>query len=299
MPDMSNRHRRLNVKGAGYTVLARIFTALVAIPLSVILIFWPGGLPFAVAICIFSLLGANEFYANVRKIGIRPVEWAGFAAVALFVVSARTYEIKTIGSIFPAVLTLLLILSFCTEFFRRNRAPIINVGTTVFGAIYVGWMISQLVVLRGFGGTIQVGSYKAEAGAWLVMLTFLCTWACDSGAYFIGRSFGKRKIAPNLSPNKTVEGSIGGFVGSVIFALIMGTVIRLPIQHSLALGAMFGVLCQLGDLSESAIKRELAVKDFGTIMPGHGGILDRFDSVLFAGPAAYYYIVIFLQHWPK
>lgn len=299
MPNIKTGYSSLFTREQSRTLFVRIISALIAIPIAVILIFWPHGLPFAVAICLISLLGANEFYGNIRKIGMRPVEWAGFAAVALFVVSARTYEFSTIGSIFPAVLTLLLILSFCVEFFRRNRAPIINVGTTVFGAVYVGWMISHLVVLRGIGGSIQVGSFRAETGAWLVMLTFMCTWACDSGAYFMGKSFGKRRIAPNLSPNKTIEGSIGGFIGSVIIAAITGHIIHLPLLHSLALGAIFGVLCQLGDLSESAIKRELGIKDFGTIIPGHGGILDRFDSVLFAAPAAYYYVFVFLQHWPK
>lgn len=280
-------------------MLVRILSALVGIIFTVLLVFWPGGLPFAVAVCIVALLGANEFYGNVRKIGTRPIEWAGFAAVALFVVSARRYEVSTIGSIFPAVITLFLILSFVVEFLRKDRAPVINIGTTVFGAIYVGWMISHMVVLRGMPGTIRVGSYNVEAGACLVMLTCLCTWACDSGAYFIGKSFGKKKIAPNLSPNKTVEGSIGGFLSSVVLAIITGIVIHLPMCHAVALGTMFGILCQVGDLSESAIKRELALKDFGTIMPGHGGVLDRCDSLLFAAPAAYYYVVLFLQNWPK
>ncbi len=279
-------------------MLARVLTALVGIPLAVFLIFYPGGLYFAIAICFVSVLGALEFYGHARKTGARPVEWAGLAAVALFVVSARTYERAQIGSIFPAVLTLLLILSFCVELLRRKRSPIVNVGSTVFGAIYVGWLISHLVVLRGVPGRpITVFSYTAEAGAWLVMFTFLCTWACDTGAYFFGRSYGRTKIAPRLSPNKTVEGSAAGLVCSVLIAVVMGILIDLPAQHAVALGVLFGMLCQLGDLSESAIKREVSVKDSGSIVPGHGGILDRFDSLLFAAPAAYYYVVLFLDKW--
>ncbi|MCE5321718.1 phosphatidate cytidylyltransferase [bacterium] len=278
-------------------MLKRIITALIGIPLAVILIFYPNGLPFAVAIGLVSILGAHEFYSGVRKLGSQPVEWAGLAAVALFVVSARTYGPKTIGAIFPAVLTLLLILSFCVEIIRRKRAPLINVGATVFGAIYVGWLIMHLVVLRGIDGTITVGAYTKEAGAWLVMFTFLATWASDTGAYFVGRFLGKTKIAPTLSPNKTVEGSIGGFVGALILSMVAGMIIHLPWYHGLALGVIFGVLSQLGDLSESAIKREIGIKDFGNVMPGHGGILDRFDSMLFAGPAMYYYVVLFLRQW--
>jgi phosphatidate cytidylyltransferase len=278
-------------------VLKRILTAAVCIPLAVVLIFYPAGLPFAVAIGLISILGAHEFYSGVRRLGARPVEWAGLVAVALFVFSARTYGPKTIGAIFPAVLTLLLVLSFCVEIIRHKRSPLINVGATVFGAIYVGWLIMHLVVLRGIEGTITVGPYTNEAGAWLVMFTFLATWASDTGAYFLGRAFGRTKIAPTLSPNKTVEGSIGGFVGAVMLSIGAGTVIHLPWYHALALGVIFGVVSQLGDLSESAIKREIGIKDFGNVMPGHGGILDRFDSMLFAGPAMYYYVVLFLRHW--
>lgn len=280
-------------------MLARILTAFIGIPFAVFMIFYPGGLPFAVAIGLVSVLGAAEFYGGVRKLGARPVEVAGLLASGLFVVSARTYEQSTIGAMFPAVLTLLLIFSFFVELIRKNRAPLVNVGATVFGAIYIGWLISHIVALRGVSGEITVGPFTREAGAYMVMFVFLCTWACDTGAYFTGRFYGKTKIAPKLSPNKTVEGSVGGVLGSLVIAFIAGSIIRLPAHHTLALGLMFGVLSQLGDLSESAIKREVGIKDFGKIMPGHGGILDRFDSLLFSGPAAYYYVVLFLREWMK
>ncbi len=290
-------------------MLVRILTGLVGIPLAFFLIFAQTGVPFAVAMGIISILGAMEFYRGVRKIGARPVEWAGLLAVLFFAISATTFRYAdrtTVGAIFPTALTLLLIASFCVEMIRTDRSPILNVGTTVFGAIYVGWLISHLVILRGvvLGSgdtvpTIAVGPLHPEVGACLVMLTFLSTWACDTSAYFFGRAFGKTKIAPKLSPNKTVEGSIAGLLGTIVVASIAGWVIHLPWYHGLAMGAIFGILSQLGDLSESSIKRELNIKDFGTIVPGHGGILDRFDSLLFTGPAAYYYAMLFLQHWAK
>mgnify|MGYP000852022209 CR=1 FL=1 len=288
-------------------MLYRILTALVGIPLAFVLVFWPGGLPFAVAMGAISVLGALEFYKGVRKIGARPVEWAGLLAVLFFVFSARTFRYEegtTIGAIFPTALTLLLILSFTVEMIRRERAPILNVGSTVFGAIYVGWLISHLVVLRGVRLDVPESELLhwnplGDPGACLVMLTFLGTWACDTGAYFLGRSFGKTKLAPKLSPNKTWEGAVGGFGSSVVVTLIAGYFIHLPWVHCLALGALFGLFTQLGDLSESTIKRELDMKDFGTMVPGHGGILDRFDSLLFTGPVAYYYAVLFLSHWLK
>lgn len=298
-------------------MLYRILTALVGIPLAFVLVFWPGGIPFAVAMGAISVLGALEFYRGVRKIGARPVEWAGLLAVLFFVFSARTFRYAdgtTIGAIFPTALTLLLILSFTVEMIRRERAPILNVGSTVFGAIYVGWLMSHLVVLRGVHlgvPEIDVSHWNPgeflkwctaafeDPGARLVMLTFFGTWACDTGAYFLGRAFGKTKLAPRLSPNKTWEGAIGGFLASVAVTVGAGYIIHLPVAHSIALGALFGLFTQLGDLSESTIKRELGIKDFGTLVPGHGGILDRFDSILFTSPIAYYYAVLFLHNWPK
>ncbi len=153
--------------------------------------------------------------------------------------------------------------------------------------------------MRQFPGSMQIGSQVYEKGAVLVMLTFLATWACDTFAYFAGKYYGKKKIAPNLSPGKTWEGSIGGFAGSLIMVVALSFLIKIPIGHALALGSLFGLLSQIGDLSESAIKREIGIKDSGSIVPGHGGILDRFDSLLFSGPIAYYYILLFLKDWPK
>jgi len=280
-------------------VLTRILSAAVAIPLAVILIFYPGGIPFAVAVGLVAIAGTHEYYNGVRKLNARPVEILGLLAVALFVVSALRYERSQIGAIFPAVLTLLLIASFCVELVRENRAPLVNVGATVFGAIYVGWLIMHLVVLREIPGNVTVGPYIREAGAWLVMMAFICTWVSDTAAFFVGKFFGKKKLAPKLSPNKTVEGSIGGLVGALASVMIVGTIIALPWYHSLILGMVMGVLCQLGDLSESAIKREVGLKDFGHVLPGHGGVLDRMDSMLFTGPVMYYYVVLFLANWPK
>ena len=287
-------------------VLTRVLSAAVAIPLAVVLIFWnpplphcPHGIPFAVAVGLVAIAGTHEYYNGVRKLKARPVEVLGLLAVALFVVSALGYGRSQIGAIFPAVLTLLLIASFCVELLRENRAPLVNVGATVFGAIYVGWLIMHLVVLRELPGKVTVGPYVRDAGAWLVMMAFICTWVSDTGAFFVGKFFGKKKLAPKLSPNKTVEGSIGGFVGAMASAIIVGTIIAIPWYHSLVLGAIMGVLCQLGDLSESAIKREMGLKDFGHVLPGHGGVLDRMDSMLFTGPAMYYYVVLFLVNWPK
>lgn len=285
-------------RGGILRMFKRIITSAVGIPLAFILILYPGGVPFAAAMCVVTVLGVLEFYGGVRKVGARPVEWAGVAASALFVVSMRTFQHGKIGAVLPALLTGLIVVSLMVELIRKKRSPVVNVGATVFGAVYVGWLLSHVVVLRSLPGSLDIWGQHVQAGAAFVLYIFLCTWASDSGAYFVGRSYGRTKYAPKLSPNKTVEGSIAAVVCTVLASAIFGWVIHLPYGHALTLGIIFGIVAQIGDLSESAIKRELGIKDFGVIVPGHGGVLDRFDSMLFTGPAAYYYATLFLHNWP-
>ncbi len=276
----------------------RVITGIVGIPIAVVLIFWPGGVPFAAGVTLVALVGASEFYAQVRKTGARPVEWVGLLAVVVFVVSAGAQHNEHSELAVRLLFSVLLVLSFLAELVRRNRSPIVNLGTTVLGAIYVGWMLSHVVMLRRFSEKLVLVGFESTAGAWLVMYVFLCTWACDTAAYFVGKYYGRTKLAPRLSPGKTVEGSIGGAIASILVSSALGAFIGLPAEHSLALGLILGIFAQLGDLTESALKREIGIKDFGNIMPGHGGVLDRFDSLLFTGTAAYYYASYFLKHWP-
>jgi len=161
-------------------------------------------------------------------------------------------------------------------------------------------LFSYLVFLRSLSGTIAApffGSHfpVAARGAWLVLYVFVVTWSADAGAYFIGMRFGKRPLAPRLSPKKTVEGAVGGVLASTVTSLLMGTWLGLPWIHCLIIGPVLGALGEIGDLAESALKRDLGIKDFGGILPGHGGVLDRFDSLLFTAPVAYYYLV-FVVH---
>lgn len=137
---------------------------------------------------------------------------------------------------------------------------------------------------------------QTENGLWNTFAIFVGAWITDSCAYFAGRAFGKHKLAPVISPKKTVEGAVGGVVGTavimVVYGLLVGafTAAKPVILHLAALGLLCGVVSQLGDLGASAIKREYGIKDYGSIMPGHGGIMDRFDSVLFVAPLAYHFI---------
>jgi phosphatidate cytidylyltransferase len=127
-----------------------------------------------------------------------------------------------------------------------------------------------------------------------LFLTLFCVWATDSSAYFVGRAIGKWKLAPEISPGKTLEGALGGLFFAILFGALFGWLFFRNVWLGVAIGAVAGVFGQIGDLFESALKRELGIKDFGGIMPGHGGVLDRFDSLLFVAPLS----ALVFQFWP-
>lgn len=157
--------------------------------------------------------------------------------------------------------------------------------------LYIGGLLQTFVLLRAVPGDITVaGIGHGEHGAWLMLFVAVCVWATDTFAYFVGRFLGRHKLAPQLSPGKTIEGSIGGLLGAILVGAGFGYWIHLPPLHGIAVGALAGVMGQVGDLFESALKRELGIKDFGRVLPGHGGALDRFDSLLFVAPLAYLYL---------
>jgi phosphatidate cytidylyltransferase len=161
----------------------------------------------------------------------------------------------------------------------------------LIGAVYIGLLLGSFVLLRDLGPRTRVAPFgTADRGAWLMLLVALCVWAEDTAAYFAGRSLGRHKLAPTLSPGKTVEGALGGLFGALIVGVSFGRWFGIPLQIGLVFGALAGTFGPLGDLWESALKRELGIKDFGAVMPGHGGALDRFDSLLFVAPLAYLYL---------
>lgn len=301
-------------------MLKRTISGIIAVVIAVSVVLLPNIYPFAIIITLIALYGVCEFYKGVEKINIQPIWWLGITSTAIFVISALIFKdgrsIDTIGQIrfhiqgfahlsinhnelsitplFPLIITGLIFLGFITEFFRSEKSPIKNIGATLFGAVYIGWLLSHIVMLKNFNTEIQVFNKDIQAGSCIILMLLMCTWATDTFAFFVGRKYGKRKLSPKSSPNKTVEGSIAGLISSILVALIVGYIIGIPIIHSAILGILFGTTSQIGDLTESAIKREIGIKDFGNIIPGHGGILDRIDSMLFTAPIAYYYVLLFL-----
>jgi len=197
-----------------------------------------------------------------------------------------------IPPLYPSILVALPIPVFALLTLRAARTGIALGSLRRFyglvGAVYIALPISSLVILRNF---FTIPSAKppiahTPLGAWLVLFTAACVWAADSLAFFVGRRFGRHKLAPTLSPGKTWEGVLGGLLGALMGGALVARCLGLPFWDGVILGTTAGIVGPWGDLWESALKRELGLKDFGRLLPGHGGFLDRFDSLLFVLPLA-------------
>lgn len=186
------------------------------------------------------------------------------------------------------VLTLCSICCFMWVLFCGRQPYIANVATTLLGIVYCGWFPLHIIFLR------NLSCEKYDSGLGFVVLMFTAILLTDIGAYYIGRHFGKHKLAAVISPNKTIEGSLGGIFFAILGALAVGYAIQLEWYFAITLGLICTVFAQLGDLSESLIKRDAGVKDSGDALPGHGGFLDRTDSFIFTIPVMYYFCYYFV-----
>jgi len=258
----------------------RLLVAIVGVPLALLVIIW-GGYAFLAFALIVTLLGLHEYYNMVRP--YRPNLLIGYVVGAGTLVAVYFGGLSGLAGGFAAGLALLVMWSL-----RAGPGDHLTgrMSVTIFGLVWVVMGISYLMMLRAL-----------EHGVALVLLAVGVTWFNDSFAYAIGRFIGRHKLAPRISPNKTIEGAIGGLVGSVLFAI--GVKIYNPewlsLRDAVILGVVIGVAGQLGDLLESAVKRDLRVKDSGRILPGHGGVLDRFDSIFLAGVVAYWAVWLLLR----
>ena len=288
------------------SMLIRIGVGLLAAGIYIFVNFAGNGLPFALSVALVSVGGTLEMYRAVKKQGGAPSEFLGILACVAFQIIAWTHNGRQFGPFLPALLLLLVITTLLTELFKRRPKPIVTIGTTLLGAVYVGWLFSYLTLLHGMQpGMIRFSGANipllippiahTTPGEWLVIFVSACTWMSDTGALFFGKAFGRHKMAPNVSPGKTWEGSLGGVLTSLLTGAALGWWLHLPMVHALGLAALCAIAGQIGDLCESVLKRDLGVKDFGAVLPGHGGILDRIDSMLFSAPLAYYYVLFFLM----
>lgn len=219
----------------------------------------------------------------VARPGGQPLLFLGFIFTSLFITNAYFHPyfdyIYTTPLFAAAVVFPLVWLLFR---FPKEKAFIYWAWMLV-GMLYVGWMLSYYVALRKF-----------DQGTEWVFLVLLSTFACDTTALFTGRAWGRHFMAPTISPGKTWEGAIGGFIAALAAALILYTLLdiaNLDYARTILIGCLIGFFAQLGDLFESLLKRRARVKDSGSLIPGHGGILDRMDSLVFTGVIAYYYVI--------
>ncbi|MDD2553327.1 MAG: phosphatidate cytidylyltransferase [Desulfotomaculaceae bacterium] len=260
-------------------LVQRIISALVGIPLIVVAA-WFGGIPFVLLIGLIIVLGLMEMNELLTKLGLKPSLWLALAGGLIMTAGSFLYKDGYPGPTITIILFMYLIATVALY----PRFSLLDSAGTVMGTLYVG-LLNYFYLLR----------MMPDGWIWLIF-TLTATWATDTAAYFVGKLFGRRRIAPALSPKKTLEGAVGGLAGSILVAAIFTVIYPfLPVSKVLLLGLCLGVAALAGDLLESAFKRQAGVKDCSDLIPGHGGILDRIDSMLFTAPLVYYFVILFIK----
>lgn len=279
---------------------ARVLVAAAGIPL----VFWLaylGGWYLVGLLALAAALAAREFLVLAAAGGGRPIGWLGVpAATALVVLAGVEPDFAVWGDRALALLLVLGLLASCTVVFVRgiDGAPLLSACATVVGALYTGGTLAFGLLLRNLPETRGTVPAHPWEGTLLLFLPITVTWIGDTAAYFIGRKLGRRRLAPRVSPNKTVEGAVAGLIAAPAAGALMGTVLQdlpnFPVSPlaGAVMGLVLGAGAQVGDLVESVLKREVGVKDSGTLLPGHGGALDRLDALFFTIPLGYGLILL-------
>ncbi|MEK6742496.1 MAG: phosphatidate cytidylyltransferase [Nitrospirota bacterium] len=263
-------------------VNTRVLTSLVLVPLLFVVVWLLPPVYFAGLAIIAAAIGQYELYAMARGRGITPLMILGIVLGALIVLTVyRPIPPYRGGPFFWITLCVLAVITARLFSRRPVEGALEDITVTMFGIVYVALLFAfQVAILAGSSGK-----------RWLMFL-YLVIWASDIGAYYVGTAFGKRRLYERISPKKSIEGLIGGTLASIIIAVLckIWLVPALGWVEASVLGAVLALVGTVGDLAESLIKRSTGVKDSGTIIPGHGGILDRMDSMLFAAPVLFFYM---------
>jgi phosphatidate cytidylyltransferase len=272
-------------KRSSWALSLRVGSGLLFVPI-LILLAQTGGLAFLSLVALQVTFGLVEFYGMMRGRGLRPYPRLGIAAALALLWVCYQPRVPYVAFLATAVMLLVLALEL-----RRPEARqrVEDIAVTCFGVLYVGWLSAHQVLLRELPW--YAGTSYAD-GARYVLLAFFITWSCDTGAFAFGRLFGRNRPWTRISPRKSVEGSIGGLALAVIAAFVARRWFApfLSVRDAAVLGFLVGVFAQVGDLVESLIKRDALHGDSSDLIPGHGGVLDRFDSLFFAAPVVYYYL---------
>jgi len=265
------------------SVAKRILASAIFLP-CLIVIARRGGYYYVGLIDIMILIGLWEFYRMMEAKGLRPYKTMGI----LSGLALSWYVFFQQGIYANLLLSIIFIGTMTLELARKDKGlAVYHISVTVFGVFYVAWLGSHLILLRELP---HLKRLDYSMGFSFVIVAFALTWCYDTGAYFIGSWFGKRQLLPSVSPGKTVEGALGGLVLSIVGILVVRRLLApyLSLVQAVGLAVFASIVGQLGDLAESMIKRDVKIKDASTTIPGHGGVLDRFDSLLFTSPLLYY-----------
>ena len=259
-----------------------------------------GALFFNIAMAIVSFLMSHEFYKALESKGFKPLKGLGYMCT-LFLIPVGVVKSGMLGMICASLVPIIIIVGMTVSVVSRLKYNVSDIAVTLFGAMYTVLMVAFLSATRAM-----------ELGVFLIFYSICGAWLSDTFAFLIGKAIGKHKFS-KLSPKKSIEGCIGGVIGSVLFFVVYSIILSHMdfskfetfevLKNSLftnyplliLLGIIVSVISQIGDLAASGIKRYVDIKDFSHLMPGHGGMLDRFDSVLFVAPIMYYVFFIILH----
>lgn len=260
-------------------MLVRILSSIVALPVLFFFVI-KGGLFLEIGVGVIALLALYEFL-NALKSKYKPFTYPTYTFLILFYILYRASMFTALSGVFVLYLTSIFIM-----YVLDNERKVADLSVTLLPAIYVTFFLYHIILFTKLDQSFYI---------WLI---FIVSWGADTGAYFIGKKFGKRKLAPIVSPNKSVEGAIGGMVSASIMAVALSLYFDSSFVFFSILIAIPGSMISIfGDLFASKIKREMGIKDYGNVMPGHGGAMDRFDSLLLVTPFVYYAIQLIL--WIK
>ena len=287
----------------------RVAFAVPAALVALVIVF-TGGAALAALLAIASAIAAWEFYRIARAAGLAPLGDLGCGLAGLFPLAVHA---SYLGYVQPRLvyLAMVLIAIFAVAIWARGVAgkPIGAVATTVLGVLYTGGLLSFGYALRYHdyaAGGVRVAGIPIDAGAVLLGLPLILTWATDIGAYAVGRTFGGPKLIPSVSPAKTISGAVGALIVSVVvtgiyvaFVLRPVAQLALTVTGIVVFGLVISLVAQVGDIFESMLKRDGGVKDSSSLLPGHGGVLDRIDSILFVLPTAHLFLGWLLVPAPR
>ena len=294
-------------------LIVRIISGIFGIAIAAVII-QLGGLPFAAFAILLSLIGWYEYAKMMKAKGLDTTFILGALTLIMMLCCAWLGNIEEL----LAVLTIGMLMIFLMTVLLHGTVRPIDACASIAGVLYIGLPFSHLILLRflddekistpmdSINSLMDNGGLPAlenaletlmhfnfDIGSALIWILFICTWSSDTFAYFVGVAIGSHKLASSISPNKTVEGFLGGVLGTTAMAIVVGHVVfNFPLIEMAILGLVLAIVATLGDLVESVFKRFAGIKDSGMLLPGHGGMLDRFDSIFYTAPIFYYFIII-------